>query len=159
MTDLVEGRPAAAEDVTLVELPAKRAVVVRISGLVTDMPAMMGEAFSATSQAIGAAGASFAGHPFARYTGFGERIEAEVGFPFTGEVPETDRIAIVQLPGGLAAMTRHVGPYDGIGAAWERAQSWLRDHGHTPTGPAWECYLTGPEDPGPPITEVFWPLA
>ena len=159
MTDLVEGRPAAAEDVTLVELPARRAAVVRISGPVTDMPAMMGGAFSATAAAIGAAGASFAGPPFARYTGFGERIEAEVGFPFDGEVPETDRIAIVQLPGGLAATTRHVGPYDQIGAAWERAQAWLREHGYAPTSPAWECYLTGPQDPGPPITEVFWPLA
>jgi hypothetical protein len=24
--------------------------------------------------------------------------------------------------------------------------------------PAWEAYLTGPDDPGPPVTKIFWPI-
>ena len=55
-------------------------------------------------------------------------------------------------------MVRHVGPYEELGRAWERGTGYLQAQGLTPTGPAWECYLTGPDDPGVPITEIFWPL-
>jgi effector-binding domain-containing protein len=158
MTDLVERRPETIVDVSLCELPPKRAAVVRISGSVEDLPMLMDRAFSVTSRAITSAGARMAGHPFARYTAFGERIEAAVGFPFVGDVPATDGVEITELPGGRAVTVRHVGPYSEIGAAWERATAFIKERGLTPTGPAWECYLTGPNDPGPPITEIFWPL-
>jgi effector-binding domain-containing protein len=158
MTDLVEGRPETGAVVSVCELPQKRAAIVRVSGPAPDLPVLMGRAFEVTSRAITAAGAQFAGHPFARYTAFGEHIEAEVGFPFSGEVPATGEIEIVTLPGGLAAMARHVGPYEQLSRAWEDGTAWLKERGLTPTAPAWECYLTGPEDPGPPITEIFWPL-
>ena len=158
MTDVAEGRAGTSADITLCTLPPKRAAIVRISGTVPDLPALMDRAFSVTSRAITAAGARFAGPPFARYTTFGEHIEAGVGFPFVGDIPATEGIEIMELPGGRAAMVRHIGPYDEIGLAWERATTSMKDRGLTPTGPAWECYLTGPGDPGPPITEIFWPL-
>ena len=158
MTDLAEGRPETSVDVTMCELPPKRAAIVRISGSVQDIPVLMDRAFSVTSRAITSAGARFAGHPFARYTAFGEHIEAAVGFPFVGEVQASAGIEITELPGGRAAMVRHIGPYDEIGLAWERATTYMKERGLTPSGPGWECYLTGPQDPGPPITEIFWPL-
>jgi effector-binding domain-containing protein len=37
--------------------------------------------------------------------------------------------------------------------------AFAREHGLTPTGPGWECYLTGPDEPGPPVTEIFWPVS
>jgi effector-binding domain-containing protein len=52
----------------------------------------------------------------------------------------------------------HVGPYDAIGTAWERAQAWMGEQGETPSGPGWETYLTGPDEPGPPVTEITFPL-
>jgi effector-binding domain-containing protein len=158
MTDLAEGRPGTSVDVTLCELPSKQAAIVRISGSVQDMPALMDRAFSLTSRAISVAGAHYAGHPFARYTAFGEHIEAAVGFPFIGDVHASEGIEITELPGGRAAMVRHIGPYDEIGLAWEGGIAWMKERGLTPSGPAWECYLTGPNDPGPPITEIFWPI-
>jgi effector-binding domain-containing protein len=158
MTETVEGGPATGT-VELVELPPKRAAVVRFSGRTDELPVLMGHAFAATSEAIAAAGARFAGHPFARYFSFGEPIEAVAGFPFEGGEPEAEGVEIVTLPSGLAAMIRHVGPYETIGEAWDRGTAWIRNHGYATSGPGWECYLTGPEDPGPPITEVFWPLA
>jgi len=158
MTDLAEGRPGTSVEITMCELPPKRAAIVRISGSVQDMPVLMDRAFSVTSRAITSAGARFAGHPFARYTAFGEHIEAAVGFPFVGDVMASNGIEITELPGGQAAMVRHIGPYDEIGLAWERGTTLMKERGLTPSGPAWECYLTGPQDPGPPITEIFWPL-
>ena len=158
MTDVAEGRAGTSVDITLCTLPPKRAAIVWISGTGQDLPVLMERAFAITSRAITAAGARFGGPPFARYTALGEHIEAAVGFPFVGEVPATEEIQITELPGGRAAMARHIGPYNEIGLAWERATAEMKDRGLTPTGPAWECYLTGPQDPGPPITEIFWPL-
>lgn len=158
MTDVVERRPETDLDVRLCELPPRRAAVVRISGAVEDLPNLMGQAFAVTSKAITSGGARFAGHPFARYTAFGEHIEAAVGFPFEGELAAPEGLEITELPGGRAAMARHIGPYNEIGLAWERGAAFMKEQGLTPSGPGWECYLTGPADPGPPITEIFWPL-
>ena len=158
MTELAEGRPGTSVDVVLCELPPRQAAIVRISGTVPDLPALMDRAFSLTSKAIASAGARMSGHPFARYTAFGEHIEAAVGFPFVGDLQPADGIEITELPGGRTAMARHIGPYDEIGMAWQRATAYMKERDLTPTGPAWECYLTGPGDPGPPITEIYWPL-
>jgi len=51
-----------------------------------------------------------------------------------------------------------VGAYDEVGVAWDRAAAWMREQALHASGAPWECYLTGPDEPGPPITEVFWPL-
>ena len=47
---------------------------------------------------------------------------------------------------------------DQIGDAWERVQAWIKEHELESTAAPWEAYLTGPEDPGPPITEIFFPV-
>jgi effector-binding domain-containing protein len=54
--------------------------------------------------------------------------------------------------------TTHIGPYDEVGKAWERGMTWMAEHELAPTGPGWECYLTGPDEPGLPVTEIFWPV-
>ena len=158
MTDVVQRRAGPDAEASLCELPPRQAATVRISGSGQDLPAVMDRAFSVTSRAITAAGARFNGHPFARYTAFGEHIEAIVGFPFVGDLSGSEGVDITELPGGRAVMVRHVGPYEELGRAWERGTTYLAEHGLTATGPAWECYLTGPDDPGVPITEIFWPL-
>jgi AraC family transcriptional regulator len=142
----------------IVELPEQSAAVVDIDGDVGELPALLSEAFCLTEAAINASGAQVAGPPFARYLGLGERIRAEIGFPFQGTLRPTDRVHRVVLPGGRTITTRHVGPYEELGAAWERGMAFAREHGLTPSGPGWECYMTGPDEPGAPVTEVFWPV-
>jgi effector-binding domain-containing protein len=156
MTDAIGTRPALTPEI--VELPERHAAVVGIDGPVEDMPRLMGEAFGLTAQAITGSGAVIAGPPFARYHGFGERIQAEVGFPFTGSLVTTDRVKESILPGGRLVTSTHVGPYEEIAGAWDRAAAWMREHELKATGAPWECYLTGPDEPGPPITEIYWPL-
>ena len=142
----------------IVELSERQAAVVGIDGTTAELPALIGEAFDLTSTAIRESGAAFAGPPFARYHAFGERISAEVGFPFTGTLHETDRVRVSSLPGGRAVETTHIGPYEAIGDSWERARAWLGEHELVPAAAPWECYLTGPDEPGPPITEIFFPV-
>lgn len=155
MEQAIETRPTTPE---VVDLPARSTAVVRIEGPAADLPRMMSEAFSLTMGAISAAGASFAGHPFARYETFGPRIVAEVGFPFSGMVTPGGRVHVRELPGGRAVMTRHVGSYDTIGDAWRQVQVWMTEHDLVSSGAPWEAYLTGPDEPGPPVTEIFFPI-
>jgi effector-binding domain-containing protein len=143
---------------TIVGLPERQTAVVRIEGTAADMPRLFGESFDLTARAIQAAGAQIAGEPFARYYAFGEPISADVGFPFVGTIEPTDRVHRSTLPGGRAVTMIHVGPYDELSVAWERGQAWLSGQGLTVSDAPWECYLTGPEDPGPPVTQIFWPV-
>jgi effector-binding domain-containing protein len=142
----------------IVELPERQVAIVRIDGTTAELPGLIGDAFNLTSRAISNSGAAFAGPPFARYYTFGERISAEAGFPFTGTLDETDRVRISSLPGGRAVTTTHAGAYEAIGEAWDRARAWLGEHDLAPAGAPWECYLTGPDEPGPPITEIYFPV-
>jgi effector-binding domain-containing protein len=157
MTEAIGTTAAATPEI--VELREQRAAVVRIEGRADELPRLLGEAYGLTQEAIGQSGATIAGPPFARWLAFGERMTAEIGFPFTGELTPTDRVREALLPGGRAVTTTHVGPYEGIGAAWDRAVAWMKERELHATGPGWEAYLTGPEDPGPPVTRLYWPIA
>ena len=156
MTEAIETRPATTPEI--IDLPARQAAVVRIEGPVADMPRLMGEAFELTMQAVTQSGASYAGHPFARYESVEPQIVAEVGFPFTGTVTPIGRVFISELPGGRAVKTTHVGPYERIGEAWNRATTWIAEQGLEQAAPGWEAYLTSPDEPGPPITEIYLPI-
>lgn len=156
MTEAIDLRPAITPE--FVELLERPAAVVTIEGRVDEFPRLLGDAFGVTAQAIGASGAVVAGHPFVRYHGFGERIQAEAGFPFAGTLRPTERVHQIVLPGGRAVRAVHVGSYDQIGAAWERVNAWLGEHELVGNGAPWEAYLTGPDEPGPPITEILFPV-
>jgi AraC family transcriptional regulator len=65
------------------------------------------------------------------------------------------------LPGGPAAVTMHVGPYDTLTEAYAALEQWIADQGLAPAGAPWECYRTDPgevPDPKDWKTEVFWPV-
>lgn len=138
--------------------PEQAAAVIRVEGPVSDIPELIGEAFRLTADAVGRSGATIVGPPFTRYLDFGERILADVGFPFIGDLRPDPRVHRIDLPGGRHVIATYIGSYDGIAAAWEVVATWIRDSGHAVTGLAWEAYLTGPEEPGPPVTEIVWPI-
>lgn len=142
----------------LVELEPREAAVMHIVGAPDDLRSMLAEAFEATMQQIASSGAQVAGPPFARYLSFGPRIEAEVGFPYIGMLMTSDRVQRAMLPGGRAVLMTHVGPYQHIAGAWKEMNDWLSEHGLVPSSPAWESYLTGPDDPGAPVTQIIFPV-
>ena len=155
MAEMLRAQPAATP--TIVDLPVRTAAVVRIAGPVEALKDLIGEAFEATAKAITGSGATFAGHPFARYLSVGPVIEAEVGFPFAGTLVPADPVTLAELPGGRAVTTRHVGPYDEIHVAWSRGMAWMSEHGLEVRAPGWEEYLSEP-DATPPITDIYWPV-
>lgn len=82
----------------------------------------------------------------------------EIGFPCSGAVEPSGRVEPSDLPAGPTARTTHVGPYEGVGAAYEAAIAWLAGQGYEVSGAPWECYLDGPEVPEP-RTEVLVPCS
>lgn len=142
----------------IVQLERKRAAVMHVVGQPTEIPRLLGEAFEATMQQVSISGGQVVGPPFARYGTFGSQIDAEVGFPYAGPLVETDRVHNMELPGGRAVLATHVGPYADIAAAWARIQAWIGEQGLEPASAPWESYLTGPDDPGQPVTQIVFPV-
>jgi effector-binding domain-containing protein len=157
-TPQVAPSPDLAGAPQLEEVHATPVAVVRFEGTPETFPELFGEALGLTATAIEAAGARIDGPPFGRYQEFGARIVVDAGFPFVGTVGPTARVRIETLPGGRVVTVTHVGSYDDLGSAWGEGQRWIDAHGLTVAGAPWEQYLTGPEDPGPTVTRVVWPV-
>jgi DNA-binding transcriptional MerR regulator/predicted transcriptional regulator YdeE len=64
-----------------------------------------------------------------------------------------------EVPGGEVAVIIHVGPYETISESYQALAAWVEEHGFRIAGPPHEIYLTGPDEPGPPVTEVRIPVA
>jgi effector-binding domain-containing protein len=135
-----------------------------------DVGAIFGSALGRLFPYLGQHGLVPAGAPYARYAEFGpERADVEVGVP-VGSAPEglpvlqpDDELGATELPGGEAASCRHLGPYPGLGQAYQAIEAWMKETGRSPRGAPWESYEVGPDqvdhDPDRLETVVCWPLA
>jgi effector-binding domain-containing protein len=55
----------------------------------------------------------------------------------------------------------HFGPFDGLGASWQRLHTWMQARGLTAGPRRWETYVTRPSpemDPRNLRTDLTWPL-
>ena len=115
----------------------------------------LAEMFQQVFEDVQRSGVALAGPPFARYLEMGRGLwTIEAGFPIAGPSADT-------LPGGLAAVTTHAGPYDKLSEAHAAIQQWMAAEGLTAAGALWESYVTDPADyPDPKDwkTEVVFPL-
>ncbi len=110
-------------------------------------------------------GVELAGPPYARYFARSpERIDFEAGIPTRKRLdgdPELG-IAATELPAGPAATTMHRGPYQYLPRAHAALSSWANENGRDAAGPAWEVFLSNPQqepDPAKWRTKVFLPLS
>ncbi len=120
---------------------------------------------------LGDMGVDPAGPPYARYHGYDpDEVDVEIGIPVDRPVPnvrplgeaEEGEMAAGELPGGPAAITVHMGPYEGLPQTYDRLRDWIHAQGRD-EGPApWESYVDDPtevDDVSQLRTEVCWPLA
>jgi len=116
---------------------------------------------------LGMAGATLAGPPLSVYHDpefSPESIDVELVCPVPPGVkgplptPAGRTLESRTVPGGEVAVIVHVGPYETVGDAYQALAQWIGQHGYRMSGPPCEIYLTSPMDPGPPVTEIRWPV-
>jgi effector-binding domain-containing protein len=92
-----------------------------------------------------------AGPAFARYHRLADgRFRVEAGFPVGVTMDRADGVHPSALPGGPAATTVHLGPYEAMESAYAALMSWVRAQGGHLAGDAWEIYFSDPEvEPDP----------
>lgn len=134
-----------------IDFPGTPTVVVKRDDLpVDDLVDFMDESFSALGQAMSDGQFVPAGPGFSRYnSGFTTTVSLEVGFPllepFTEFMKEGDvTIQGSELPGGLTAITRYSGGYDGLSQAWGDFIEQVAERGYRIGSPSWEAYDVAP---------------
>jgi DNA-binding transcriptional MerR regulator len=96
-------------------------------------------------------------HDILRRDGF---LEIEVCMPVPQECDDAE--AVWMLPGGAAARTVHLGPWDDIYLTYAKLFSWVLREGHDVKGPLREVYTTDDRDTPDTdqyVTELTWLLA
>jgi len=107
---------------------------------------VMGPGISELMSTIAAQGIQLAGPWFNHHLKIDPELwEFEISVPVSKPIKASGRVKPGALPAMKVARTIYQGPYEGLGSAWEKFNSWIKAKGHTPRVNLWECYLTGPE--------------
>jgi effector-binding domain-containing protein len=149
------------EERTLTDQPT---MVVSGKVKLEDIPAFLGRVYTTVERQVHESGAHVIGAPFARYRALDpeyREFEIEAGVPVLIAAPGHGEVHASSLPGGPAAVTVHIGPYERMEPAYRAIEDWLKERGAEPTGPAWEVYHTDPDeqpDPAAWHTEIVQPF-
>lgn len=144
------------------DLTEQPTLVTRARLRIPDIRGWIGPAFGRVMAAIQAAGSPLVGPPFARFEPVDGRLDTfdvEAGFPVSAPISATaEDLQASSLPGGPAAVTVHVGPYDEMTPAYDALEKWVVDHGGAVAGTPWENYLSEPVgDPATWMNQVVLP--
>jgi effector-binding domain-containing protein len=127
-----------------------------------EMRNVMGPGLKELMATIAAQGITPAGPWFDHHLKMDPDIfDFEISVPVRAPVVAAGRVRPSQLPAATVARTVYVGPYEGLGDAWDEFVDWIIAEGHTPAPNLWQCYLTAPEsnsDPSTWQTELNRPL-
>ena len=91
-------------------------------------------------------------------------LDVEIAFPVADQVteaPETPGgrpFTQREVCGGKAAVTTFQGPYNELDRVYAAIGKWISDNNLQIAGPPQEAYLTAPDDPAGPVTEIRWPV-
>jgi len=158
-----EGR-MPEQEVVVKQLPETRGLGLRekVAG-----PPGIAELFGDGFAGLGAAGVMLAGPPVSVYHDpefSPESIDIELVYPVPAGVsgplptPAGRTLEWRTVCGGEAAVIVHVGPYETLGESYQALADWIGQHGYRVAGPPRELYLSSPMDPGPPVTEIRFPV-
>lgn len=89
----------------------------------------------------------------------GGALEMEMGTIVARRIEAMGEIVPSELPAGRAAHTVMVGPFDGMGAAWQALFEWIQAEKLKPAGINWEVYGPTPADPAKQETYLYALLA
>lgn len=141
-------------EVSVIEREPGFAAVITERHTVEEIAEMFPRVFGAIMEVVPAS--DLVGPPLALYDMDGDAFVVSAGFPVREPIKPVGDVHSIELPGGQAAQTMHVGPYAAVEAAYQAVEAWFGTNGWRPAGPPWETYLdeAGVENPR---TIVTWP--
>jgi len=88
----------------------------------------------------------------------GEPMDVAFGVEVTRAFKGVGAITSTETPGGVAASTLHVGPYEGLADAHRAIDAWRAAHGRTFGSTSWETYGEAEDDPAKMEIRVIYLL-
>ncbi len=85
----------------------------------------------------------------------GGALDMEMGTIVARRIEARGEIVPSELPAGRAAHHVMVGPFDGMGAAWQKLFEWCQAEKLQPAGINWEVYGPTPSDPAKQETYLY----
>jgi hypothetical protein len=86
-------------------------------------------------------------------------LDMEMGTIVARPIAVRGEIVPSELPAGRAVHSVMVGPFDGMGAAWQKLFDWCQAEKLQPAGINWEVYGPAPADPAQQETHLYALLA
>ena len=141
--------------------PAQPTLSIRTRSAASQLTQLFGQTFGAIMQYLGELGEYPVGAPFGAYYNMDmQDLDIAIGFPVSKPLPDRGEIKSGALPAGKIAVTLHIGPYDAIAPAYEALTQYMQANGCTPSGIAYEFYLSDPQTTPPDQiqTQIMFPL-
>lgn len=147
--------PAKFATPQLVERPEQHLAVVRERVAFDEIPALYDRAFPVLFGTLAGLGLQPTGAPYGVIFGEpGDTLDLAVSVPLATPLLESARtlseVSAETLPAGRVATLLVRGDYALIADGYAHLYAWLAAEGLTPSGIAWEQYLTEPEPGGDP---------
>jgi effector-binding domain-containing protein len=133
-------------DVRMEPVERQAALSIRAEVLPHEIGPTLAELLPRVQAYIEKKGGKIAGAPFCRYHGFGDKLRIEAGMAVSPAMPGEGDIQASELPGGDAAVTTHMGPYEALPQAHAAVVSWSMANRRSADGGPYELYLTDPAD-------------
>lgn len=133
-------------EVKVMDLPARYYIGLRETVKMEDMTKFYADNLSKVFEAVGKNGLELAGMPSGLYYTWDEATSTTdlfAGAPLKAKAT-LDGFQTVELPASKALVVDYYGSYEGIGAAHEAMDAYIRENGLTSVPPAIEEYVTDP---------------
>jgi len=147
----------------IIRTDAQSTAVIHLTIPRTEIRSAMGPGIKELMATVSAQGITPAGPWFTHHLRMDPAtFDFEIGVPVGVPVTASGRVNPGQLPATTVARTVFHGGYEGLSAAWQEFDAWIKAQGRTPAGDLLERYLVGPEsgpDPSAWRTELTRPLA
>lgn len=143
-------------EVSLAEVGPRRTAVVAATTTWPEFPRLWGRLLGEVWDCLHAGGVSRGCRNVMLY--LDDVPNVEVGVLLDQPCPLTGRVASSTLPAGVAAVTVHRGPFEGVQAAHDAVLTWCSAHRRQLSRTRWEVYGPHDDDPAQQWTEVYWLL-
>ncbi len=148
-------------DPEIIQRPAIHTAAVRDTVALANIPAFYDRAYPLISRTLAAAGVSPSAAPMGITHGEpGELLDLSAAIPVADPFAATGEVIGETLPAGRTATLLVTGDYSQLADAYGYLYRWIGERSLTPSGLAWEQYLTEPHpDADPALNQTLLAVA